>query len=149
MSDLTYYAIKLGSRYPYALVLQPGDTRPEKLEHFFDEAGIHKHMQENFAPDVKQLAWSKFQAEVKYRTATHTLEMQGLLMQHGTSGQDLTDSFVYGSACRPMGSWAGINGAVYIQVSKQTTGYYTYIATPTQLDKDTLERYELAFVSHP
>lgn len=148
MSDTTYYTVRMESLYPYALVLQPGNTRPEKLEGFFGAKEIHKHMQDNFGPDVKQLPRTQFQGEVELRE-THTLEIQGLLMQHGTAGQDLTSFFVYGSACRPMGSWARIDSAVYIQVSQQTTGYYTYIAVPTKLDEDTLERYDLAFVSHP
>jgi hypothetical protein len=148
MSDTTYYTVRMESLYPYALVLQPGNTRPEKLEGFFGAKEIHKHMQDNFGPDVKQLPRTQFQTEVEHR-AIHTLEMQGLLMQHGIAEQDLTNFFVYGSACRPMGSWAQIESAIYIQVSQQTTGYYTYIAVPTKLDEALVDEYELTFISHP
>jgi hypothetical protein len=70
-------------------------------------------------------------------------------MQHGTSGQDRTRFYVYGSISRPMGSWARIDGAVYIQVDRSESGYYTYVAVPARLDAETLESYDLVFVSHP
>ncbi len=67
MSDITYYTVRMDTRQPTAYVLAPGGTRPEKLEHFFDAKDIHKHMQENFGPDVKQLPASKFREEVERR----------------------------------------------------------------------------------
>src|SRR5262249_44709092 len=120
MMNTTLYMIRMDTRQPTAFVLAPGATRPEKLEHFFDAADIHKHMQENFGPDVKQLPGSKIREEVE-RRATHTLEMQSLLMQHGTSEKAITSFYVYGSASRPVGSWAQIEGAVYIQVERSQT----------------------------
>jgi len=142
----TYYSVRMDSRYPSVLVLTPEDTRPEKLEHFFDTAAIHKHMQENFGPDVKQLPGSKFQKEVE-RRAVHTPEMQNLLMQNSLGGQDLTQCFVYGSR-RPMGTWAGIEQAAYIQVDP-STGFHTYVVVPAQLDMILVGDLELVFVSHP
>ena len=143
----TYYCVRMDSALPYALVLKPEDREPERREGFFSARELGEKLRDEFE-SVVQLPYSKFRQEMEKRLV-HTLETQGLLVQNSTEGQDLTKFFVYGSASRPMGSWAQIAGAVYIQVSRQTTGHYTYIAVPTKLDEDTVEQYELAFVSHP
>jgi len=143
----TYYSIRMDSALPYALILKPEDREPQKREGFFSARELSEKLHDEF-PSIVQLPFSKFRLEMEKRL-THTLEMQCLLAQNSTEGQDLTNFSVYGSVSRPVGSWAQIESATYIQVSQQTTGYYTYIAVPAKLDEDTLERYELAFISHP
>jgi hypothetical protein len=36
-----------------------------------------------------------------------------------------------------------------LATAEPASGYYTYVATPELLDRDTIERYELRFVSGP
>lgn len=62
-------------------------------------------------------------------------------------GQDLSAYTVYGSPMRPMsGTWARIDGAVYMPTDKATTGYHTYVAVPDPLALSVVANYELVFV---
>jgi hypothetical protein len=141
----------MDSSLPYALVLKPGSTRPEKYEGYYNARELHENMRDHFGSDVVRLPGSQFQAEVE-RRQVHTPGVIALLKRDGDLlGQDLTRCFVYGSFNRPMDSiWARVHeAAVYIQCDKSRTGYHTYVAVPALLDEETISRYELEFVSRP
>ena len=82
------------------------------------------------------------------RRAIHTPEMVEFL-KNNVEG-DLSRCYVYGSPYRPISSlWASIDGAVYPYADWQSTGFHSYVAVPSQLDKEVIDRYQLIFVSHP
>jgi hypothetical protein len=146
-----YYTVKMDRRLPYALVLESDESKKaEEYTGYYNARELHENMQDIFGPDVIRLPASQFQAELE-RRQVHTSEVVALLKHNGELlGQDLTRHFVYGSFNRPIGaSWASIDNAVYIQADKSRTGYYTYVAVPATLDDETIERYELKFVSRP
>lgn len=61
--------------------------------------------------------------------------------------QDLSAYTVYGSPMCPMsGTWARIDGAVYIPADKWATGYHTYVAVPAPLAQSVIASYELVLV---
>jgi len=63
-------------------------------------------------------------------------------------GQDCSAYTVYGSPMRPMsGTWARIEGAVYMPTDKAATGYHTYVAVPAPLAQAVVANYELVLVS--
>lgn len=143
-----YYTTKIGADY-YVLLLKESKKQPEKLEGFFDRREALRYMQSNY-PDAIILPPSKFQKELESRQV-HTPDMLALLWKHGDLvSQYLCGHVVYGSRSRPIdGLWASIENAVYIQVGKEKTGYWSYACVPQELDKETIERYELTFVSRP
>lgn len=62
--------------------------------------------------------------------------------------QDLSTHTVYGSPMRPMsGTWARIDGAVYMPADKAATGYHTYVAVPAPLAQAVVANYELVLVN--
>lgn len=150
-TTLTYYAIKMDRRYPYALVLKPDSTRPEEYTGHEDTQELHQNMKDTFGPDAKQLPGTQFQAEIE-RRSVHTKEMLALLEENGQIlDRDLVRCYVYGSYNRPMdGTWARVHEeASYLPANFAHTGYHTYVCVPYQLEAETLERYELVFISHP
>jgi hypothetical protein len=82
---------------------------------------------------------------------TYTPEIVDLLRKHGRYyDRDLTKWYVYGSNCRRLTAYdAQITPGAFIDSDKSVTGYYTYVAVPELLDRDTIEHYELRFVSGP
>lgn len=78
----------------------------------------------------------------------HTPEMLAILKD--TYEGDLTACYVYGSPMRPMSAtWARIPGATFLNADKRATGYHTYVATLETLPQETINSYELVFVSQP
>jgi hypothetical protein len=148
--SVIFYKIQYDGQYPCAHVLESEARDATEFTGYYDAREIHENMQAIFGPDVQHLSASKFQQELEKRLI-HTPEVVALLKHDGELlGQDLSQSFVYGSV-RPISSlWARVHdAAVYIQTDKQATGYHTYVAVPARLDNEIIESYELSFVSHP
>lgn len=142
-----YYMVKRGNTRFSALVLEENSTRITELTDFLGKTELYTHIKDKY-PDAVELPGSRFQKELESRQV-HTPDMLALLWKHGDLvSQYLCDRVVYGSRSRPIdGLWASIPDAVYIQVDKGKTGYWSYVCVPQELDKETIERYELTFVS--
>jgi len=141
--------VKLASVRPYALVLETREaTKAERYEGYDNARELHENMKENLG--AVRLKNADFQEELE-RRLTHTPEMVDLLKKQGELlGQDLSQYIIYGSYRPVSASWARVHEqAVYIQVDPASTGYHTYVAVPARLDVETIENYELQFVSHP
>lgn len=142
-----YQLIREYDGYYYAQVLSARSNRPTEMSGYESPVELHTAIKEQYGPDATRVPKRVFQEELEKR-AVHTPEMQ-VLLRDSYMG-DLSAYYVYGAPMRPMsGSWARIDGAVYINADKQTTGYHTYVAVPEALDKEVIERYELTFVSGP
>jgi hypothetical protein len=142
----TIYAVRVDGRYPYASVLRPKATEPERYDGYVDVRELRADMESKGFASVSRVA---LQNEI-WKRQTHSPEIVDLLKKHGELlGKDISQSFVYGSYNRPIdGLWASIGAVVYIQSDRWKTGYYTYVCVSQQLDKETIDRYELRFVSH-
>lgn len=139
--------------YLYACVLTQTATQFEEIWDggFEDVKELKERMCRKYGQDAVFMSSRQFAEELASRQI-HTPALVALLWEHGELlGIDqITRYMVYGSPLRPMNSiWARIDDAVFIPADKQSTGYHTYIAVPSLLDKEIIEKYELAFVSRP
>jgi hypothetical protein len=133
--------------YFTAHILSVRSRKSTEMFGYETKAELEGAIREQYGPDATRVSSRVFQFELECR-ASHTPEMLAVL-RNSYMG-DLSAYHVYGAPMRPMsGSWARIDGAVFINADKSTSGYHTYVAVPELLDRDTIERYELRFVSGP
>lgn len=153
MNTTVFTAKRDNSGYLYAHVLEVTVTQPIEVYDggFENVKELKERMYGKYGQDAVFMSSRQFAEELASRQI-HTPELVALLWENGESlGIDqITRYVVYGSPNRPMNSiWARIDNAVFIPADKQSTGYHTYVAVPSHLDKEIVEKYELVFVSRP
>lgn len=152
--NTTVFTAKRDDRgYLYAHVLETTATQPIEVYDggFENVKELKEHIYSKYGQDAVFMSSRQFAEELASRQI-HTPELVALLWEQGELlGIDqVTRYVVYGSPNRPMNSiWARINDAVFIPADRQSTGYHTYVAVPNNLDKEIVDKYELAFVSRP
>ena len=142
-----YILISTGDGYYYARVLGTKSNKPTEISGHETVAEFDAAIKKQYGPDAVRVPKRVFHEELE-RRAIHTPTMVNILRDSYMG--DLSAYHVYGSPMRPMSSvWARIEGAVYINADRSSTGYHTYVAVPAVLSQDVIDRYELEFVSHP
>jgi hypothetical protein len=135
----------------FALILTPDAAKPTQSSVNFGDnlSEMKAYMQEHYG-EVEMASPAQWQRELESRTY-HSPEIIAVLeSQSELFGIDASNYIVYGSAMRPMStSWVRIPDCMCIPVNKRLTGYHSYVIVPEVLDKETIERYELSFVSRP
>jgi hypothetical protein len=133
--------------YFIAYILSTKSRKTSTMSGYETQAEFDTAVKEHYGPDTIRVPKKAFWGEVG-RRATHTPALLETL-RNSYMG-DLSAYHVYGAPMRPMsGSWARIDGAVFINADKSRSGYHTYVAVPMPLEKGMIESYELEFVSHP
>jgi hypothetical protein len=142
-----YQLTRESDGYFIAYILSLKSRKPSTMSGYETQVEFDTAVKEHYGVDTVRVPKKAFWEEVE-RRSVHTPEMLAVLRDSYMG--DLTGYHVYGAPMRPMsGSWARIDGAVFINADKSTTGYHTYVVVPELLDRDTIERYELRFVSGP
>jgi hypothetical protein len=133
--------------YFIAYILSLKSRKASTMSGYETQAEFDTAVKEHYGPDTIRVPKKAFWEEVE-RRAIHTPEMIALLQQ--AHERDLTKWYVYGSPCRALHLYEvrDIPSAL-LATAEPASGYYTYVATPELLDRDTIERYELRFVSGP
>ena len=110
-------------------------------------------MEEFYGNDVELASPVRWQREIESRTFHSPEMLNNLEIVSRFHGIDVKEYIVYGAASRSLhSSSVHIPDAIVMQRTdreQHECGYYTYIAVPESLDRETIERYELSFVSRP
>jgi hypothetical protein len=147
----TIYTIKRGDYGSFvAHILTPNSATPSQMFPYEDIQELHAAVKEQYGEDAQRVSTRQFD-EVAASRQVHSPAICTLLSEFSEiMGEDLSQHVVYGSPMRPMtAAWAHIPDAVYMPADKAATGYHTYVAVPRVLSSDTVNSYELTFVSRP
>lgn len=147
----TIYTIKRDENgYLAGYILAPACNTPEQTLSYETVEEIHQVVHAQYSAFPERVSTRRFDEEVASRQG-HTPEIVQMLAQYSEiMGEDLSKYVVYGSPMRPMtAAWAHIPNVVYMPADKALTGYHTYVAVPSCLAPQTVESYELTFVSRP